>query len=177
MTEANLLCERCGAPVEERARENREGGAACPGCGAEVPVPAPSTATPTSTSTATPAATPAPANDAADDEAWAAVLARWEDEEPHHAFLARFGDLAGLAEAGRRYREVLAGKPGDPVALRWRDEIVRRATAQGLMQLPRTSPPAVSPKLVRWAVLAGMIGAGALAAGWMAWRLFGLARS
>lgn len=114
---------------------------------------------------------------ATDDEAWAAVLARWEDEESHHAFLARFGDLAGLAEAGRRYREVLAGKPGDAVALRWRDEIVRRATAQGLMQLPRTSPPAVSPKLVRWAVLAGMIGAGALAAGWMAWRLFGLARS
>ncbi len=176
MTEASLRCERCGAPVEGRleAGQTAGGSAACVTCGAEVPVPSP----PTATATPTPTATATPANDAADhDEAWAAVVARWDDDESHQAFLARFGDLVGLAEAGRRYREALAARPGDAVALRWRDEIVRRATVQGLMQLPRTSRPAAPPTLVRWAVLAGMIGAGALVAGWMAWRLLGLARS
>lgn len=113
----------------------------------------------------------------ADDDAWTAVLARWDDEEAHLAFLARFADLEGLAGAGRRYRQALSERPGDAVALRWRDEILKRATVQGLMQLPRTSAPRASPKLVRWAVLAGMVGASALAAGWMVWRLLALARS
>lgn len=113
----------------------------------------------------------------ADDDAWTAVLARWDDEEAHLAFLARFADLEGLAGAGRRYRQALSERPGDAVALRWRDEILKRATVQGLMQLPRTSAPRASPKLVRWAVLAGMVGASALAAGWVVWRLLALARS
>ncbi|HET6921996.1 MAG TPA: hypothetical protein VFI16_02495 [Anaeromyxobacteraceae bacterium] len=129
-----------------------------------------SSATPTEGEGARRAATP-------DEDAWAAVLARWDDEEAHRAFLARFADLEGLAGAGRRYRQALSERPGDPVALRWRDEILKRATVQGLMHLPRTSAPRASPKLVRWAVLAGMIGASALAAGWMVWRLLALARS
>ncbi|HEU4383254.1 MAG TPA: hypothetical protein VFR85_07075 [Anaeromyxobacteraceae bacterium] len=111
-----------------------------------------------------------------DDAAWSALLSRWDDEEAHRAYLARFADLDGLAGAGSRYRQVLSERPGDAVALRWRDEILRRATAQGLSQLPRFSPPRPSSKAYRWAVLAGMIGAVALAAGWMAWRLLSLAR-
>lgn len=118
----------------------------------------------------------APSTPPTDDQAWAEVLARWDDEEAHRAFLARFADLGGLAEAGRRYREVLAAKPGDAVAARWRDEILRRATAQGLAQLPRLSPPRASPRIYRRAVMAGMIGAMVLAAAFLAWRLFGLAR-
>jgi hypothetical protein len=127
------------------------------------------------TTTSAPAATPVPPEPSAetDDEAWTAVLARWDDEEPHRAFLARFADLEGLAGAGRRYRQALSERPGDAVALRWRDEVLKRATVQGLMQLPRAFAPRASPKLVRWAVLAGMVGASALAAGWMVWRLLG----
>ena len=162
MTQAKAVCEECGASLEERVQANQRGGAVCSACGGEMP-------TPTATST--------PRPDPGDDEAWAAVLARWDDDEAHRAFLARFADLDGLAGAGRRYREALAQRPGDAVALRWRDEIVRRAMAQGLMRSPRPSPPRVSPKLLRWAALAGMIGATVLVAGWMAWRLLRLARS
>ena len=110
------------------------------------------------------------------DQAWAEVLARWDDEEAHRAFLERFADLDGLAEAGRRYREVLASRPGDAVATRWRDEILRRATAQGLAQLPRLGPPRPSARAYRWAVMAGMIGAMVLAVAFLAWRLVGMAR-
>lgn len=94
-------------------------------------------------------------------EAWADVVARWDDEAVHRAFLDRFTDLEGLARAGGRYRDALAARPGDPVALRWRDEVVRRATAAGLAALPRTEPAV--PQVPRWvrpvflAVLAAFI--------------------
>lgn len=74
-------------------------------------------------------------------DAWRAVLAAWEDESSHRAYLASFTDLDGLAAAGRRYRDVLAERPGDVVALRWRDEVVKRATVAGLAALPRSRLP------------------------------------
>jgi hypothetical protein len=78
-------------------------------------------------------------NDGAEASAWAEVLGRWEDDAAHRAFLDRFRDLEGLARAGGLYRDVLAARPGDPVALRWRDEVLRRATAAGLASLPRAT--------------------------------------
>ena len=57
----------------------------------------------------------------------------------HRAYLRRFTDLEGFAVAGGRYRAVLAERPGDAVALRMRDELVKRATVYGLATLPRTS--------------------------------------
>jgi hypothetical protein len=42
--------------------------------------------------------------------------------------------------AGGRYRAVLEARPGDPLAARFRDEVLRRATAQGLAALPRAAP-------------------------------------
>ena len=185
-----VLCEKCGALAEGRLESRPGGGAAlgCGACGAEIDLPAPagrgppepspppSTSTAPPTASATPGAASSSSSADADGEAWAQLLSRWDDEEAHGAFLSRFGDLDGLAGAGWRYRQVLSERPGDAVALRWRDEILRRATAQGLSQLPRLSPPRPSPKAYRWAVLAGMVGAMALAAGWMAWRLLSLAR-
>lgn len=181
-----VLCERCGALAEGRLEARPGGGAAlaCGACGAQIalqpgappaaapPAQAPS---PSPSATRTPVESPASAP-AGDDEAWAALLARWDDEEAHRAFLARFSDLEGLAGAGRRYRQALEERPGDAVALRWRDEVLKRATVQGLAQLPRLSPPRASPRLLRRAMLAGMAGAAALAAGWVAWRLLGPAR-
>jgi hypothetical protein len=73
--------------------------------------------------------------------AWQAVVSAWEDEAAHRAYLARFADLEGLARAGARYRAVLAERPDDPQARRFRDEIVKRATVAGLAMLPRTAPP------------------------------------
>lgn len=94
--------------------------------------------------------------DAAEAEAWAAVLAAWEDEAAHRAYLARFADLEGLAVAGRRYRAVLAARPADAVAARWRDEVVKRATVAGLALLPRTRPPPLTkvPRTLRNVLLA-----------------------
>lgn len=92
---------------------------------------------------------PAPADDralapglAGEAEAWARVLEGWADEAVHRAYLARFVDLEGLAVAGGRYRAVLAERPTDLVARRWRDEVVKRATVAGLASLPRSSPEA-----------------------------------
>jgi hypothetical protein len=78
-------------------------------------------------------------------EAWARVLAAWRDEAAHRAYLAGFDDLAGMTVAGARYRAVLAERPGDRVAARMRDEVVKRATVYGLASMPRTAPPAANP--------------------------------
>ena len=80
-----------------------------------------------------------------EDQAWAAVLAAWGDEAVHRAYLARFTDVEGLALAGGRYRAVLKERPGDAVAERMRQEIVKKATVYGLAALPRTQKPVASP--------------------------------
>jgi hypothetical protein len=87
---------------------------------------------------------------AADDAAWAGVVARWDDESTHRHYLARHPGLEGLAHAGARYRAALDARPGDPVALRWRDEVLRRATALALAQLPRTAPTRPPRAAVAW---------------------------
>lgn len=103
-----------------------------------------------------------PENVLAEEAAWAEVLEAWDDEARHRAYLDAFPDLEGLALAGRRYREVLAARPGDPLAARFRDEVVRRAVVQGLVSLPRTVPPAERPRtFVRWLVFVAAAGLGA----------------
>jgi hypothetical protein len=101
--------------------------------------------------------------------AWAEVLAAWQDEAVHRAFLARFADLEGLARAGVRYREALAARPDDPVARRWRDEVVKRATVAGLASIPRAAPAVTRvPRWVRPAFLAALAAAIAV----LSWSLF-----
>ena len=104
-------------------------------------------------------------------EAWAALTARWDDEQAHLAYLARQAGLEGLAAAGARYREVLAARPDDPRALAMRAEVVRRATALGLAMLPRTAPPA--PGGGRWRRVAVVALAAwlALALAFLLWKL------
>ena len=105
-----------------------------------------------------------PATPRTDDDAWRLVVARWADDGAHRDYLDRFTDLEALAVPGRRYREALQERPGDPVAARWRDEVLRRATAQGLASLPRTEPKRSrsSPRALAFAVLAvalaGLVG-------------------
>jgi hypothetical protein len=111
------------------------------------------------------------------EAAWADVLARWGDEAAHRAFLDRFGDLEGLAEVGRRYRDVLAARPSDEAARRWRDEVVKRATALALAQMPRTRPPRELPRGLRITLLALLGAASVSAAGWLFLRLAQAARS
>jgi hypothetical protein len=98
-------------------------------------------------------------------------------EEAHRAYLARFSDLEGLTQAGRRYRETLAERPGDPVALRFRDEVVARAAVQGIAQLPRTQPPRQLGRGARRALLAAMLLGAALAVSWVLYRFLSLGTS
>jgi len=107
----------------------------------------------------------------AEEAAWAEVLSAWDDEARHLAYLARFSDLDGLALAGRRYREVLAVRPGDPLAARFRDEILKRAVVHGLSSVPRIQPaPGRNPVLVR-ALVVAMAAAMGGAALWVVHRL------
>lgn len=104
-----------------------------------------------------------------EEQAWASVLASWADEAVHRAYLARFTDLEGFALAGGRYRAVLAERPQDAVALRMRDELVKKATIVGLATLPRTKPPE-TPAAVRRIVMVGALVLGA-AAVWAVYKL------
>jgi hypothetical protein len=108
----------------------------------------------------------APADEVApgEAEAWAEVLAGWDDEARHRAYLARFTDLEGLAAAGRRYRDALLARPGDAIAARQRDEVIRRAVAQGLAALPRTVPGADRARAAARLAALAVFGALALAA-------------
>jgi len=114
---------------------------------------------------------PAPTADPSEPAAWAEVLSRWAEPSSHQAYLARFPDLDGLATAGRRYRDVLAARPGDAVALAMKGEILKRATVVGLAMLPRTAPPAPSGgrwKRISLLVLAAWLGS---TAAWLLWKL------
>ncbi len=101
------------------------------------------------------------------DTAWEELRARWDEEAAHRSFLERFGDLEGLAEAGRRYKEALDLRPDDAVARRWRDEIVKRASTIALAQLPRTRAPRPLSPRTRRALLAAALLLSAAAAGWL----------
>ncbi|HYG66612.1 MAG TPA: hypothetical protein VD838_03100, partial [Anaeromyxobacteraceae bacterium] len=103
------------------------------------------------------------------------LLARWDDEGAHRAYLddAAARGLEGLGEAGRRYREVLAARPGDAAAARSRDEVLRRALAQGLAQLPRAATPAASRARLTRGLAFGLGLVVTLGAAWAALRLFG----
>jgi len=153
-----VLCEACGGLAEARLL-GRPGGAVllCSSCGKETPIPAEPPAR---------EAAPLPADEEA---AFGELRGRWDDEEAHRAFLSRFTDLEGLARAGARYREVLAARPGDGPAGRARDEILRRATALGLGELPRTGVRPEAPRALKWGAVALLAGALLGAAVWVAY--------
>ena len=111
-----------------------------------------------------------------EERGWEEVRARWSDEAVHREWLARFVDLEGLARAGRRYREVLVQEPGDPVAARWRDEILKRATVHGLATLPRTAPPRAVPRWLKGTLIAASSTLFAWALYWLVQQLIAMAR-
>ncbi len=106
----------------------------------------------------------------AEATAWAEVLAAWDDEERHRAYLARCADLEALAAAGGRYRAVLDARPGDAVAARFREEVLRRALAHGLASLPR-DPDRARAKLAFRATAFVVIGGLLAFVGFLAVRL------
>lgn len=123
------------------------------------------TADPTTTTAPAPAGADA---DAGEDEAWAALRARWSDPLAHREFLLHFGDLEALARVGARYRAVLAATPDDPMAAAGRDEVLRKAAILGLAAVPRTAPPAPVSPWVKRGVVATLIVLGLGVAAWVA---------
>jgi hypothetical protein len=89
-----------------------------------------------------------------EERGWEELRARWSDDEAHRAWLAGFVDLEGLARAGQRYRAHLTANAGDPVAGRWLEEVLKRATALGFASLPRTTPPPAIPRWLKGAAVA-----------------------
>jgi hypothetical protein len=90
----------------------------------------------------------------AEARAWEEVVRAWDDEARHRAYLDGQASLEALAVAGTRYRDVLAERPADPVALRFREEVIRRATVAGLALLPREKAlPLRAPRWTRPAAL------------------------
>ena len=108
-----------------------------------------------------------------EEEAWAALLLAWGDEEAHRAYVRRSQDLAGLAVAGARYRAALAERPGDAMAARMRDEVLKKATVYGLRSLPRTEKLPGGWLALRRVTMAGAVALGA-ALVWALARLVGL---
>jgi hypothetical protein len=155
-----IVCESCGAVAEAVVRAG-PGGAAEVVCGACGAAQALEPTSPDARAEASPApAVPenfGPLSERSEPDTWAELIGRWQDEQAHRAYLARFCDLPGLTEAGRRYREVLERRPDDPIALRARDEIVKRAAVLALAQLPRTRSPQETPRWVKHALVAVMV--------------------
>lgn len=60
---------------------------------------------------------------------WNAVLSRWDELSEHDRLLQAALVHGELATVGRLYRIRLARNPGDPIALRGRDEVLRLASA------------------------------------------------
>jgi hypothetical protein len=99
------------------------------------------------------------------------VVARWSEPAAHQAYLARFPDLDGLTTAGRRYREVLAVRPRDELALAMRAEVVKRATVVGLAMLPRTPPSRGTPGPWRRRATLALVAWLAMALAWVLWKI------
>ncbi len=126
----NYLCDGCSRMVDLATFALESGTllVTCPACGAVSrsagPAPAPPSAPPVP-------APPAPAGEsglgAELESQWVALLGRWSEPDAHRAFIERAGLEGQLAEAGRRYRA--RADAGDAIAVRARDDVVRKAIA------------------------------------------------
>lgn len=103
------------------------------------------------------------------ESAWAKVLAEWEDERAHKAFVLLASSTGRLGEAGRRYREVQASDPARAeVAKRETDRILALAM-QNLATL-KTEPPR-SSKAVLMAIAFAVMSALIVSALWAVLRM------
>lgn len=93
---------------------------------------------------------------------WEQLLEHWGHVESHDAFLHDVSVIGELAAAGRLYRIRLARSPGDPMAERGRDEVIRRATAAATLVAGSLPKPQAG---LKWkAAVAALLGGVALGA-------------
>jgi len=84
-------------------------------------------------------------------EQWRELLSQWGDPEKHEQFLNSMMALGELVSAGRLYRLRLAINPGDIIAQRGRDEVVRLATIGSPLS---SKEPVEVQRVFRWQHLA-----------------------
>jgi hypothetical protein len=103
---------------------------------------------------------------------WRALGGQWEDWDAHERVLMLALGRGELAMAGRLYRIRLAQAPGDALAQRGRDEVVRRATSASTVGLEQA---VVSPVTVRRVktVVTGVVLLAALVLAVLAFRMLG----
>jgi hypothetical protein len=81
------------------------------------------------------------------EHAWERVVAQWESEPAHKAFLTLASSTSRLAEAGRRYREVAEREPERAEVAKRQIERVTALAMQNLATL-KSEPAPPSRKLL-----------------------------
>ena len=93
------------------------------------------------------------------DRAWRELLRRWEDPAAHDRLLARAQAEEALPQVARMYQLRLARNEADTLALRAREELLRRVTASASAAVtPQAAEPAGKGRRVLWVGLAGALG-------------------
>jgi hypothetical protein len=87
--------------------------------------------------------------------AWIALLGRWGELDQHDALVVEALGKGEMPALGRLYRLYLSRVPADPLALRGREEVVRRASVPGLAA-PSRQQTENPPWLVGLVVVMGM---------------------
>jgi hypothetical protein len=135
-------CPKCGAGMAETAT-------ACPRCGLAIDHHERWRADEAAAEAADPLMS----------ELWEAARARWNDPAPHDQYLEHCRKAGDLAAPARRYRAVLAQRPGDAVAKARLDQITFLAE-QALLatamprEAKRTSPVTIAVVVVLCALVA-----------------------
>lgn len=100
------------------------------------------------------------------ESAWRKVLAQWDDERSHKAFLMLCSTSGALGEAGKRYRSVRESDPARAdEAKRQIDKVLGMAMAN-LAEL-KTESPKTSNRRILLVIAALIAGALALSALWV----------
>ncbi len=110
--------------------------------------------------------------DDAIESAWQRVLAAWDDEKAHKAFLMLCASTGQLSEAGRRYRDVRERDPERAEIAKAQIDRVLGLAMQSLATL-KTEPTARSARTKVLLVAMGVSGAMIAAALWAALRSLG----
>ncbi len=108
--------------------------------------------------------------DEAIEAAWQRVLAHWDDEGAHKAFLTLCASTDRLSEAGRRYREIRDRDPARAEAAKAQIDRIVGLAVQSLAAL-KTEPRTRSTKTKLLFVAMGMSGAIIATAIWALLRL------
>src|SRR5690349_15643527 len=94
------------------------------------------------------------------EHAWQRVLAEWDDERAHRAFLTLASAAGRLAEAGRRYRELAERDPAKAASAQAQIDRITGLALQGLASLKTDPAPQRRKYLVigiAFAVMSAMV--------------------